>query len=327
MSNGLLPKWLFSLLVLLWAGSGAAAAQAEPARVVVGTYVNKIQDLDFRNNKYAIDFYLWFRWKADGPLADYKPLQSFEIINGKVEATSSVVEKKIGDLHYAVVRVSATMAETWGLARFPFDAHVMRVDVEDSVYTAEHMVFEADTTNSSFGDELNMSGWRAAGFATEIDSKTYRTNYGDPSLPADARSTYSRFVFVMDIRRSGYGAAAKLLSTVLLATAVAFLAFMVKPSDLDARFGMGVGALFAVAASAIIVASAVPESGETTLADLIHMAALAVIFVTLLVSTLCLKAEVSGREALAFRIDRICLVAFPLMFYGWAGWLVWAALR
>jgi hypothetical protein len=322
-----LPRFLLALLVALLALSGCVGAQAEPARVVVGTYVNKIQDLDFRNNKYAIDFYLWFRWKAEGRLADYKPLQSFEIINGKVESTSSVVEKKIGDLNYAVVRVSATIAETWDLARFPFDSHIMRVDIEDSVFTAEDMVFEADSANSSFGDELNMSGWRAANFATEIDSKTYRTNYGDLSLPANARSTYSRFVFIMDIQRSGYGAAVKLLSTVLLATAVAFLAFMVKPSDLDARFGMGVGALFAVAASAIIVASAVPESGETTLADLTHMAALAVIFTTLLISTLCLKLEVSGRETLAFRIDHICLAVLPLLFYGWVTWLVWRALH
>jgi hypothetical protein len=321
-----LPRFLLALLVALLALSGCVGAQAEPARVVVGTYVNKIQDLDFRNNKYAIDFYLWFRWKAEGRLADYKPLQSFEIINGKVESTSSVVEKKIGDLNYAVVRVSATIAETWDLARFPFDSHIMRVDIEDSVFTAEDMVFEADSANSSFGDELNLSGWRAANFATEIDSKTYRTNYGDLSLPANARSTYSRFVFIMDIQRSGYGAAVKLLSTVLLATAVAFLAFMVKPSDLDARFGMGVGALFAVAASAIIVASAVPESGETTLADLTHMAALAVIFTTLLISTLCLKLEVSGRERLAFRIDHICLAVLPLLFYGWVTWLVWRAL-
>lgn len=305
----------------------ATSAQAQPSQVVVGTYVNRIQDIDFRDNRYAIDFYLWFRWKPEGRLADYKPLESFEIINGKVESKSGVVEKKIGEVNYAAVRVNATMAEAWNLAKYPFDAHTMRIAVEDSNLTAGELVFVADRANSALGDELNMSGWRALNFGTQIDSKKYRTNYGDVSLPSDTQSVYSRFVFFMDIQRESYGSAFKLLSTVLLATAVAFLAFMVKPSDLDARFGMGVGALFAAAASAFIAASAVPESGVMTLADTTHMIALLVIFATLLMSTLCLKLEVSGREELAFRIDRICLVMFPALLYGWAAWVVWGAMR
>jgi hypothetical protein len=322
-----LSKCLRCLHVVVLTLLGSSPALAQPSSVVMGAYVNKIQDIDFRDNRYAIDFYLWFRWKAEGRLVDYKPLDSFEIINGKVENKSGVVEKKIGDLNYAAVRVNATMAEAWDLAKYPFDSHTMRIAVEDSNLTADELVFVADTANSGLGDELNLSGWRASNFGTEIDSKKYRTNYGDVSLPRDAQSVYSRFVFFMGIQRESFGPALKLLSTVLLATAVAFLAFMVKPSDLDARFGMGVGALFAAAASAFIAASAVPESGVMTVADSTHVVALAVIFVTLLISTLCLKLEVSGREALAFRIDRICLVAFPLLMYGWAAWKVWDAVR
>jgi len=314
---------LTTLLLLLMAGP----AQAQPQQVVVGSYVNKIQDLNFKENKYALDFYLWFRWKAEGPLADYKPLESFEIINGKIENKSSIDEKKIGDMNYAAVRVSATMSENWLLAQYPFDAHSMKVNIEDSRFTSKDMVFVADKTNSRLGDEIDMAGWGATNFAAEIKAKVYRTNYGDISLPSDARSEYSRFTFAMDIHRDSFGSALKLLSTVLLATAVAFVAFMVKPSDLDARFGMGVGALFAVAASAFIAASSVPDSGVMTVADMVHMIALAFIFASLLVSAVCLKLEVTGREELAFRIDHYCVVLFPLAFYGWAAFVVWGALR
>jgi hypothetical protein len=320
-------KWLRLVQVAMLALLGMAGAQARPEQVVVGAYVNKIQDIDFRNSRYSIDFYLWFRWKAEGRLADFKPLESFEIINGKVDTRSSVVEKKIGDISYAAVRVSATMSETWKLARFPFDSHSLRINIEDSSFTADDIVFLADTTNSALGDELNLSGWQATNFGTAIDSKTYRTNYGDLSLPTDALSVYSRFAIMLDLERSSYGAAFKVLNIVLLAAAVAFLAFLVKPSDLDARFGMGVGALFAAAASAIIAASEVPESGATTMADNAHSVALAVIFATLLVSTLCLKLEVSGHKKLAYRIDRICLVVFPVLFYSWVAWAVRSALR
>lgn len=214
------------------------------------------------------------------------------------------------------------MVENWQLERYPFDRHTMNVFIEDSDRSAKDLVFVADSANSRLGDELDLAGWVASNFRADVVSKTYRSNYGDPGLPTDARSQYSRYAAAVDIDRQSFGSALKLLSTVLLATAVAFVAFMVKPSGLDARFGMGVGSLFAVAASAFIAASLVPDSGVMTVADFMHMLALLFIFATLLISAVCLKLETGGREALAFRIDRICLVLLPLLFYGWSAVVV-----
>jgi hypothetical protein len=317
---------LLGVLCLLSTLLGGVA-HAQPAEVVVGTYINKVQDLNFRENKYTLDFYVWFRWRAQGALADYKPLESFEIMNGRIDSKSSVVEKKIGDLNYAVARITATIAETWDLTDFPFDWHRTQVRIEDSVYTALDLVFVADQANSRLGDEIDMAGWRASNFGSVAQRKQYRTNYGDTSLPADAQSEYSRYVVAWDLDRDGWGTAIKLLSTVILATGVAFVSFMVKPSDLDARFGMGVGALFAVAASAFIVSASVPDSASLTVADKLHMVALGGIFITLLISAFCLRLEVRGREELAFRIDHWCLGVLPLLFYGWVVWAIVRAAR
>ncbi|MEO8312685.1 MAG: hypothetical protein ABI520_16065 [Caldimonas sp.] len=316
--------WMVTLLRALCLTSliSAGYAHAEPAEVIVGTYVNKVQDLSFRENRYAVDFYVWFRWKAQGPLADYKPLESFEIMNGRVDGKTSVVEKKIGDVNYAAARITATIAETWELANFPFDRHRVQVRIEDSMLTVLDLTFVPDKANSRLGDEIEMAGWRASEFGSEVQRRLYRSNYGDTSLPTDAQSEYSRYVVAWDIDRDGWGAAIKLLSTVILATGVAFVSFMVKPSDLDARFGMGVGALFAVAASAFIVSSAVPDSAALTVADRMHMVALGCIFLTLLLSAFCLRLEVRGREELAFKIDHWCLAILPILFYGWVVWVI-----
>ena len=185
----------------------------------------------------------------------------------------------------------------------------------------------ADKTNSRLGDEIEMAGWKAGNFDSAVQSRLYKTNYGDTSLPTDAQSEYSRYVISWDIDRVGWGAAIKLLSTVILATGVAFVSFMVKPSDLDARFGMGVGSLFAVAASAFVVSASVPDSASLTVADSMHMVALGFIFLTLLISSLCLRLEVRGNEELAFRIDHWCLAILPVLFYGWAAWAIVSAAR
>jgi hypothetical protein len=322
-----LMKTLFYALCIHLSALAGGLVHAEPAKVIVGSYVNKVQDLSFRDNRYTADFYIWFRWKAEGALVGYKPLESFEIINGRIDNKTSVVEKKIGDMNYASARITATMAETWDLEDFPFDWHRTEVRIEDSAYTLQDLLFVADTNNSRLGDEIDISGWTVSNFAAEVTRKTYPTNYGDISQAKDAASEYSRFVLAWDVDRTGWGTAVKLLSTVILATAVAFVSFMVKPSDLDARFGMGVGSLFAVAASAFIVSASVPDSAALTVADRLHMVALGAIFLTLLQSAFCLRLEVSGREDRAFKIDRWCLIGLPLVFYGWVAWSIFKAVR
>jgi hypothetical protein len=315
----LLGVWL-SMLV-------AGLARAEPAQVVTGVFVNRLQDISFRESRYVLDFYVWFRWKPEGALADYKPLESFELMNGRVDSKGSIVEKSIGDMKYASARVSATILNNWELASFPFDSHRLHVDIEDSANVADALVFVADAHNSRLGDEIEVPGWSFGGFTQGVSNKTYKSNYGDTSLPTDALSQYSRYTFGMDMQRASLGAAMKMLATVLAATLVSFVAFMIKPSDVDPRFGLGVGALFAVAASAFVVASAVPDSGVLTVADQMHMISMGFIFASLLQSAFCLKWDEQGREALYKRVDRWCLVIFPLTFVLWAGWIIVRAMR
>jgi hypothetical protein len=309
------PLVLRLLCVLAFALAATGVARAQPAKVVIGAYVNKLQDFNFRDSHYAVDFYIWFRWKAEGPLADYKPLDSMELINGRIDSKTSVVEKKIGDMNYASARIAASITQNFDLRAFPFDRHRLEIHVEDSQFVASQLQFEADGVNSRLGDELGVPGWVLSEFRAQISNKIYKTNYGDVSLPTDARSDYSRFTIDMDMNRADYRSAAKLLSTVLAATLVAFVAFLIRPVDVDPRFGLPVGALFAVAASAFVVASAVPDSGVLTAADQMHMLAMAFIFGVLVQSAYSLKLDEGEQEARWKRADRIALVVFPLLFF------------
>jgi len=95
MSSSIRPGLIgFCLACLLaWAGSPAHAA---PQPVVVGTYVNKIQALDFKGNRYTLDMFIWFRWQATGALKAFRPLESVELVNGFVE--NSFVETVLESL-------------------------------------------------------------------------------------------------------------------------------------------------------------------------------------------------------------------------------------
>lgn len=314
-------------LFLALLGGAIAPAAAEPGKVIVGTYINKMAEVSFKESKFTLDFYVWFRWKPVGELADYKPLESFEIINGRRDGMASIVEKPIGDMQYASARITATIFKNWALESFPFDSHRVQVHLEDSKFVDSALVFEPDLTNSRLGDEIGLPGWQLSGFAAQASQKEYQSNYGDTTQPTDAKSSYSRLTFGMDMHRAGLGSAIKLMSTVVFATLVAFVAFGIRPVDVDPRFGLGVGALFAVAASAFVVASTVPESALLTVADQVHMIAMGFIFASVVQSAFCLKWDEAGEEAKWKRLDKWCMIGFPLAFLAWTGWLVFRAYR
>ena len=323
----LLLRGVQVLLLLVGAQVGELADAAEPAKVVVGAYVNQILDLSFKDRRYTIDFWIWFRWKPEGEMADYKPLESFEVINGRIDNRSSIVEKKIGDVNYASARITASISQPWDLDAFPLDNHRLRIYLEDSKLVASQMVFDLDLANSGLGDEINLSGWTVSFFDAGVTTKVYKSNYGDISLPTKDRSEFSRFTFSMDLRRENHEAAIKLLTTMLVAPLVAFAAFLIKPTDVNTRFGVGVGALFAVATSAVIVAGAVPDSTALTAADRMHMISMSFIFASLVQSAICMKWDAIGYEGLCRWLDRCCLVMFPLLFALMCGWVVLGAMQ
>jgi len=73
-----MPAWAEAALTGDQPGTVAAAAEENrPAKVIVGAYINDIQELDFKTNNYAIDLYVWFRWKA----GDANPSKTMEFMN------------------------------------------------------------------------------------------------------------------------------------------------------------------------------------------------------------------------------------------------------
>lgn len=315
-----LAALLLIMLSALWPLAAASAdtpkgEKEEPARVIAGVFVNGLQDVSFKDSKYVIDFYIWFRWKPDA-MPDFKPLEAFELINGRIDNKSSIVEKTIGGEQYASARVLATISEVWDLHRFPFDQHRPRVHIENSAADATAMVFVADRDNSRLGDEIRLSGWKVSNFGIDVATQVYKSNYGDVSLPTNAESSYSRLTFAMDMQRDGNGIAFKILTIVIVSTLVAFVCFLIKPTDLDPRFGLGIGALFAIAASWFIVSSLIPDSSVLTLADQIHVIAMAMVFASVVVSARVLWHAEAGREQTAEKLDRLYVVIFPIIFIG-----------
>ncbi len=140
-----------------------AKATDDPAKVVVGAYINDIQQLDFKSNNYAVDLYVWFRWKG----ADIDPSKTMEFMNRyasddnlREELYDKPSEMPDGSL-YAIIRYQGKFSTNFALENYPFDKQVLTVVMEDSLLGADKQVYVPDGTPAvTLDPEITLPGFR-----------------------------------------------------------------------------------------------------------------------------------------------------------------------
>lgn len=289
-------------------GSTEPGAEKPPAEVYVGLYVNQIYGMSLKENQFTTDFYIWFRWKDP----EYNPIESFEVVNGRVESMKDYKKDDVeGGGFYAYRRVVATITEFWDVSRFPLDNHTLVINIEDGDNEEHKLKYIPDTANSGMNPDVEVPGWTLEKPTAKVEPHSYNTNYGDPTIPTGKISTYSRFEFDLPLVRGGSGYFLKLFFGLFVATAISFLAFFIKPTEVDPRFGLGIGAIFAAVASEYVVTSSLPDTNVLTMADVLHMLAFVFIFISIAESTYSLKLYSSDDEAQikrSIKLDRLSFV-------------------
>ena len=285
-------------------------ASAGPCKVYVGLYVNQLHSVDIKGGKYTVDLWVWFRWQDER----CDPIETFELINAQVESKQSVTKKIVAGWHYSFCRVTATVSKQFDVSRFPFDQHRLTLAIEDTEHEDFKVRFIPGVDNTATDPEVRVPGWDIRDRKTAVESHAYNTNYGDISLPTGNTSKYSRFTYSFTLCRQGnsWGHFFRLFWSVFLAVMISLAALFLKPDEVDPRFGLGVGAIFASVASVYIISSSLPDTNQMTMADMVSLVGVSFIFLTVLESILALRLFRRGHRGAAIWLDRACRGLFAL---------------
>lgn len=280
-------------------GIVAAATEAVTSHtdVQVGGYVMRLSNVSPQNGSFDVDMWLWFRWKG----ADVRPDQTFEFVNGVISSRSDAQVEVDEGMNYATVRVQATMFHDFDVRRFPLDNHIITLELEDAELNNAQLSYQPDT-GIALDPAVKVSGWKVALQPTTVVTHVYATDYGLRSAGADA-SDYSRLTFAISLDRTSYGPLFKSFWISALAVLLGLLAFLIKADDLDARFGMGVGSIFAASANAFVITGELPPTTAVTLAEQINLIAVGIIFISVFVSIWSLRLRYQDREKDSLRLD------------------------
>jgi len=283
----------------------------QPTKVQVGIYVDRIIELSVKDGSWTVDFYLWFRWNGSA----VQPGESFQVVDGSIESKELEVQHSEGEEHYELYRVTAKITKVFDVARFPCDDHQLLINIENPRHPRQQLLFVADKDNSSVSSRVKVSAYDI--HQTQILEKphSYKTTRGDPRLAPGTKSTYSQCRTAIGLKRGSWGYYFKMFQSLYVAVFIAMLAMCVKPTNVDPRFGLGVGGLFAAVANSYVTASLIPDTGVMTVADLVNGIGIGMVLLTVIQSTISLYIfERLGAEALSRRFDQLSFVAMAVAY-------------
>jgi len=283
----------------------------KPDTVKAGIYITSIHDIDFKQKEYSINFWLWLQYKNRA----FDFLQYLEIPNAKTVTKSFSTIDTSDEEVYIIMKVQCIMKDSWKIGNFPFDHQRLRLFFENSQYDANALVFVADTAGNHYDPRFTLSGWKMDSCRLSVGKKIYETAFGDESI-AEGKMEYSSFRVTVAINREAGGLFWKMFLGMYIAFFIAYVCFYIHADGIDSRFGLSVGALFAVIGNKYIIDSALPESTTFTLVDTLHGITLCFILAVITATAYYMKLVKNDKAKQGHRFDMIIAQVLLLLYIG-----------
>ena len=267
------------LSTLFITGVSALPEATTPETVHISIYVQDFNEFSVADGTIEANFYLIIASETNVSFDD------LEIVNGRATSVDTIYNNP-NEKEY---RINAILTVDPDLRRFPFDRHVIPIEIEPRTMGEQEMILVIDTANSGLDPEANLPGWEFTSTSSAIKNKTYTIG----EVP------YSRVIFGFGIERDAASTVLKFFLPIMLIVVVALSSLLIKVSS---RLGLNASMFLAAVLIHWRVADSIPLVAYATFLDLFMMITYATLVMALVSGVLILKFSEAKDQ------DRIGLV-------------------
>jgi hypothetical protein len=269
-------------------------------KVYIGTYLERVENLDIKESSWTYEFYLWFKWKSNEVdfLGDKDSTQKkelpFNIINGdilKCDLVEQYSDKKT-NTQYVQYFVKAKNTQFFDVSLYPIDKHDLIIPIEHKWLDRTRIYFEPDKIDSKVSSRVMVNGYEISKDIRLIEkSHAYKSARGNPKFTSGYKIDFSQFRMSFRIYKGGLSVILKLFLILYVAVLVTFIApFSSDPSRYT------VGALFTTAGANYILSSKLPATNIYSLAELIN--AFCVVIIIIMMGLLAILPAVIFKDGI-----------------------------
>ncbi len=313
---------ILSFVAIIFASLTTKAQKTVPDTVHTGVYITSIHDINFKEKEYNLNLWLWLKYKNK----DFDFVKNLEIPQAKSFTTSFSTVDSTGGQVYLLMKLQCVMKDSWTINNFPFDHQTLRFSIENSQFDSESLVFSADTLGKHFDPRFTLRGWNIDSLDITTGIKVYETGFGDETLDKP-HTEYSNFKVKLKLDRDAMGLFWKMFLGMYVAFLIAYMCFYIHVDSIDSRFGLSVGALFAVIGNKYIIDSALPESTTFTLVDMLHGITLLFIVCVIIATSYSLILVKQNKIVRAQKFDKLCAWSILLAYLLLNAYFIYTASR
>jgi hypothetical protein len=316
-SMSLMQVWLASFIVSLILATTTASAvvppaeKLQPSRVEVGIWLSGIHSVDFVNGSFGAEFYMW--WIS--PDADFRPFETFQILNGRQWTVRSVNRRILPDgLFHTSGIVSVTGNHDWQLGNFPFDRQSLKLIIETS-QTASELKLVPNEKKSMVSDFMHVEGFQVLGLKLDEKVEKYTTDFG---IKGSSGDEFSRLVVTVNLKRESGRLVVAMLIGFIVANIIAFMTYAIHVSNLSIRASMAGSAIFAAVGNMYSINTVLNPAAGSLLVDRFAVGTFVVIVAALLNSIVVERLVTKGRSSPAHTVNRVTfyvVLSLSLLYY------------
>ncbi len=242
-----------------------------PDRVRVGAYVNNIQNLDLKTHTYEFDAYIWFKWCSP----EMNPAETMEFLNPSelwglvVTPTYEEPEEFEDGTRYQVVRIQGKFNTKMPLYDYPFDLQSIGPIFEDNAHDSRELVYELDPETVDINPEMSLPGYLLRKPTLKVGQAAYPTHFGDNR--SKEKPSYARASLVVPLARPLVAQMTLLFAPVGCVVICAALMFLLRPTLVESRIGVGTTAMLTIVALQMTYNQELPDVGYLMLMDKIYL--------------------------------------------------------
>jgi hypothetical protein len=299
---------IISILFFLGLCVAVQAQTTPPEQVVFGVYINDIQQLDLKTQSYAMDFYVWLRWKnpAIDPSKTFEFMNSYNRSDHTVHALYDTPQKMPDGSLYMATRFQGQFSSPMPMENFPFDVQQLKFVFEDNASGIAKQIFVPDTVPVLMSPRVVLPGYIIDQPQFARSNILYPTTFGD--LRTTDLDSYSRVTVSVPIHRNTLSNAIKVILPIFLVVACAALVFFIHPIYVEGRIGMGITALLTLVALQLTSNSQMPENDYLMMVDKLFFAAYIFVILSLSQAVRTSWSAFHGHNNVAIKQDRQAFV-------------------
>jgi len=243
---------------------------------------------------------LWFLY--NNPNFDFTT--QVEVPNAKSIEKPDVLVDTINGKTWVLMKMKSVMKQSWNVNDYPFDEQNIVVSIENTMYDKNWLVYEIDSTGSDFAPTMNVDGWKIKNFKVSRGQNEYNTAFGDPRANT-SKAEYDTFNITMTLERNAMGLFMKIFLAMYIAFFIGCISFFIDIKEVESRFALPVGGLFAAVGNKYIIDSLLPETSDYTLVDTLHSITFLFIFFTIFLNAYCIKLFEHNKHIKSERLNYI----------------------